>query len=458
MNNDSTIRDICQREIESRCYSHQIYGISVYNYLKRRIRNKELKRFDLDLHQSYPPIDYKEWLFSIIKSLFQLIILIIKREKHDNLIHSFSRVDSVNDVYLDKFTDPLIEYSNIGEDYFIFQKGIKGRHYKNRLHSENLIYIDAISALGFVYTSLFWRVFYARNKKTLTSLLTSINEAFPQIELSISSLSKSIAHSLFITICLNKLLKLMEVKRVFAPSRSDFLHLIPAAKMSNTKVYELQHGITYGETITYSGFQDPLFTPDKFLLFGDVSPKNVYGINEAKIFIIGWAFGKYVEDNVRNSKLEESSVLVISEPHITDRLLSVIATLANDNPNIVFYFRPHPLEILSTKQKNMIDNRTNIRMDDNKQNLLSTLTRFKYVIGENSTALYEALSLRKEVGKINMGGLHPKYLQKEDENYFYEITDNLSFVDFINRTFSNKHSKNIYSTFKPEVINNLLIG
>lgn len=223
------------------------------------------------------------------------------------------------------------------------------------------------------------------------------------------------------------------------------------------KVIELQHGITYGETPTYSGFNDILFSPDYFLSFGNVHSANCYGISDDKVFEIGWAFNNYIQKLKKgNEDVSKIKVLVISSPSISEKMVSVTCMFAEKHPDIHFYFRPHPSEQLDGNRLNRLNSCPNITIDNNQENVMVTILMFDNVMGENSTVLYEALSMGKKVGKVQMEGLEPRYLTEDDKSFFYQITDDYTFMDFIKASLDAKPSKKLYTEFKPEVINQLL--
>ena len=192
-----------------------------------------------------------------------------------------------------------------------------------------------------------------------------------------------------------------------------------------------------------------------FLSFGKLTPSNVYGIGEDKIQEIGWAFAKFLK-TLTPKEPSTNDVLVISSPTITSSIIKTISQLANDNPQVYFHLRPHPSERLSQEQELIIKNSPNILLNDNKQNFLVTLMSFQHVIGENSTALYEALSLGKKVGVLHMNGLVPRYLQEEDKRYFWEIHNDSTFKLFLSEHKDSKPSLSIYSKFDEGIVNNII--
>ena len=456
MQESDYITDICQKEVRGLCYEPKINGISVYNYIKRQIRSLELKRHGCSQNIGKVPLQPGKILGSFFLSLWQVLSLLLLNKKASFFIYSFFRTDSVNGKYLDKFTDPLVDYTSIKDDYVIFDRGNHGIHRKPRLHHKKIVYTDAINDIAYVWAFLFVRFFVKRNDKILERLWQSINHSFPEITYDKKSISRTIYYLSTLTKFYGFLMRRMGVRYMLAPARHAFLPLIPAAKVNGVKVLELQHGITYSETLTYSGFRDSDFTPDFFLSFGEMHPDDVYGIEKDKIINIGWAFGDYIKKNISDVEKNDTDVLVISEPQITKRLISAVMKLASENQNTVFYFRPHPLEHLDEQDLTNIKSMNNVRLDDNTQNIMATLMRFMFVIGENSTVLYEALSMGKKVGKIRMDGLQPIYLQPEDEQLFGTITDIVSFQSYLGKSDNCITNRSIYAPFSISAFEKLL--
>ena len=460
MTSDELIKDICAKEIQSGCYSHTINGIAIYNYVKRFLRKQKCREYGFISDYKTKRVDNKTRTITIMRSSCQLFSLLLFKKEIRNFIYAFPRVDKVNGIYLDKFTDPVIDNSIIKEQgYFIFEKGENYTHFTPRVHSNKVVYCDAIDFYSDVLAKISLRWFMNKHKSEFDGLWQSIDAAFPNVIYYKKITAHTILQSYILTKIYKFIFKRLSIVNLIAPGRGVFSSLIPAAKLAGVKVLEMQHGVTYGESVTYSGYRDPLFIPDFFLSFGENKPVDVYGISPEKIYNIGYAFIEYLNKCISASveeKIANYDILVVSEPHITTTILSVVSQLAEQNPSIIFHFRPHPDEYLTDKQITIIGSTSNIVIDDNKQKILVVLNKYKFVIGENSTVLYEALSMGKKVGKLSMGGLRPRFLCKEDEDSFYIITNNEDFVCYLNSSKDIRLSKTIYSSFQSNIVNSLL--
>lgn len=454
MNGDQLIEEIVRREKESGLYDLKIDNISIYNYVSRGIQMKVMDYYGSGLNYNNPPVSDKERKKALRKSFMQFVGLFIRHKKYDNVIRSFERVDFINGNYVDKFTDPLVDFSDIGKSCLILEQGRSGAHRTPRCHSEIVIYTDIIYWLAWKFISLRRKQFYKKHSDVIDLLFSRIESAFPEITLNRTALLTVIVRFGFITKCYRGLFRRIRAKRLFAPARPSFKHLVPAAKYQGLIVYELQHGLVYTKSLTYEEFHDPMFTPDYFLSFGNIPCADSYGISSDKLIEIGWAFEQYVQSEKFPTK--SNQVLVVSAPNITDRLVSITCKLAEHNPNVEFYFRPHPLEVLSKEVLSDFGRFNNIILDDNLENITVVLMRFECVMGVNSTVLYEALAMRKKVAKLYMGGFDVQFLSEEDQQCFYLITDHNTFKEFVEAPIGAKPSFNMYSRFKPEIVNALL--
>ena len=462
--NDHVLKSACKIELENGFYDYKINDIPIFNYLKRFYRRSKLNQAKGDNsnygrgnHISF--WDHIKMLFRYNeyerKSLKQILWLYLSSKTYDNFVFAFMRKELVNGQFVDKFTDPLIDHSNIKHSYIIFERSFQGKHPTPRYHSEKIIYDDILWKIAKTRAFFFSPFFNLRHKKILDELMGKLDECYPDIYHTKQYTSYFIHFNYIYTKLYYRLLKKLKSKRLIAPSRADFLQLIPAAKLNNIEVIELQHGITYGESMTYSGYRDNMFTPDCFLSFGKLAPSNVYGIDEDKIQEIGWAFADFLKSQSFHESVGDD-VLVISEPSVSSQMLKTAVELAEKNPLVTFYFRPHPNEILSQEQKDVINQTANIVLDNNSNSIMVTMMKFQYVVGENSTALYEALAMGKKVGNLYMNGLAPKFLQEDDDECFWAIHNDMDFKTFLKESKDSKPSRSIYSKFKPDMVNRIV--
>ena len=81
---------------------------------------------------------------------------------------------------------------------------------------------------------------------------------------------------------------------------------------------------------------------------------------------------------------------------------------------------------------------------------------YNFVIGENSSVLYESLSLGKKVGRINCNGLNAIAYDAANSDGFYYINDIEDFSHFMDATVINTGKLQIYSDFNSNLFNSLI--
>lgn len=447
---DEIIHQLCKREEKAGCYDYKIDGISIYNLIRFKTRNIYLQVKGYNFVEKYSGGSLYQTVKSILISGFQLLKIRVLKKQYDALFYPFLRLDNVDGLYLDKFTDPIVECCGL-DNYIIFERGRRGLHLKPRVHQNNVVYTNWIDIYAELTAKLGRTVFERKHRDVLNQLFKSLDYVLDGKTYDRGFLINRMIYFMSIQKSYTKLFRIMGVKKVFAPSRANILCHICAAKRLGIEVYEFQHGITYGETALYSGYRDPDFTPDGFLAFGNTPPRNVYGIDESKIINIGWAFQDYLDKTVTDVNVAEKDVLVISGPCLTDKILDATICLATLFPTIQFVVRPHPAEVVTDAHRELASKYANISWQDPKVNVAVAMKQYNHLIGENSTVLYEALTYGKKVARICFEGFAPRYLTPEDEECFWRISDKASFEAFINGKVEDKKSMKIYSKFDKEL-------
>ena len=445
MDEQTLLKVICRKEIVAGCYNVAINDVPLYSLIRYHVRVTYLKQLGFPQMESTLP--YNKWTVfrAGCVSIYQLIKLLLSRKTISNVFFPWPRVDKINGVYLEKFSDTLIETSKL-TDYAIFLHGAGGVHPTPRLHQEKIVYIEAIKIISDIIVLFCGSFFKRKYSDQIRNLRKSVYEAYGQLD-KWNELEKQCVCFYISSLLLKVILKRIRPHNVIGIPRSSMIPATIAARKLNIKVIELQHGITYGETNLYSGYRVPMLEPDFFLAFGDNHPLDVYGISESKIFNIGWPMTDYLEHVPKKHEYGEDDVLVVSEPEVSEMMCKLTLKLAKDNPKIHFYFRPHPAEVLSCGQIEKIKSQSNITIQDKTESISVVLHQFTNIIGENSTVLYEGLSMGKKVGRVFFDGLKPIFLDEEDPSYFWLIHNQDDFLRYLKEDLSSKPSKSIYSPF-----------
>lgn len=446
MTQEEIIDEFCKKEIDNGCYEIKIQGIPVYNLIKRPVRAKKLEENGFSFKEGQISGSIKNRIISILLSFRHLIRL--SRRKYKYMFFTF-RLENINGVWLDKFYDPIIEECDFLKDDYVILETNRGRRHSQRLHSEHVYYDDAIAIIAYVSSYIYYPYFVCKYKNEL--------EKLKEVLLTLISCHST---KVYVNTIIRNIIRINLYKRLFeknrpdciiAASRSNFAPLLCAAKLSKVKFVELQHGISYGPTVTYGGFQDALFTPDNFLAFGEASQCRLYGVAPQNITNIGWAFVEYIKANSGNSNVSNNDVLVLSQPQATDYIVNSLIELASFRPDLNFHLRCHPMEKLSEQHLNTLSKYPNIVIQNNQVPLILAICTFCNVLGEQSTALYESRSYGKKVGVLALNGHKPKFLADADSDYFWIINSTSDFEKFISEDTTKRQSFSIYSMFNQDV-------
>ncbi|WP_455586901.1 hypothetical protein [Bacteroides sp.] len=398
------------------------------------------------------------WLWYNVKyfilSTLGFAKLLIYKRHYDNIVFSFPRLQRLNDsLYIDKFTDPVIDRTNIKKSVCVFQF-INRKIYRGRRWEE-----DRVIRMEFVvYFSVLLSVFLcpiiafsARNE--IKSLYNKLNHIYRLriteyvkwcIKLSFFKCEVDLYRFIF---------KKIKCKKVYVVNRMVCLPQIVAAHQCDLLVLEFQHGVTLGNTILYSGRYDAVADPDYFLIFGEVWRGSQFAIPLDKIVNIGWAYKDVINKLPLKDAFHKNACLVVSSPEISDKLVETILLLAREYPSVEFHIRCHPQESLSTKAIEVIKTSLNVQVADNKIDSFMALRTYSFVIGENSSVLFEALSMGKKVARLNFNGFNPipTHVVNDGFCYIYDLKDFKVFLDSKN----NHGQTGFYNDFNPDNIHSI---
>ncbi|WP_159331202.1 hypothetical protein [Tenacibaculum maritimum] len=452
------LKEIKIKEKSLNLYSFKILGVAVWRLVRFPVRvNKINKETGFTNRTTKVRISFREVLFNYVTSFFQFIGIILRRKKYKYLVLAFPRLSQQDEGYFDKFTDPLIAQSNLKSNTLVLQRNLSGKQFSPR-YNEDADYkisdfIDYTSKLiGILIAPVIYIIYGKKIHKLVKNASTyfSLSNTF---SLLISyKIGQFMIHCFFTKLILSSI----RVKQILVVNRSIFMPFIRAAKVKNIEVLELQHGITHSETVLYTGDYQPEIDPDIFLNFGEKWIGKQFAVPIKKQINIGWAYNTWLLTKT-NIKLIPKSVLVVSSPAITDKILKTTLELAEQYSTYSFSIRLHPQEALSSAQQKQLHNRKNIVLDNKNIDSLISVLKHEVIIGENSSVVYEALSLGKKVGKIMFNGLDSKKKldsKFEGLKYLYGIKDFSFFVS--NASKKNISSSGIYDTFDKKKFNKLL--
>lgn len=450
---DEVISNLVEEENKRELDTIRISGVPIWNLLKYETRRRYLLMNGIceSVQSSNSPFFKIESIKGFWESFYKFHKQLIRPSVSDNFIMNFSRLDNINGEYIDRFIDPVLELTGLKNSYICFEYGRVGIHHRPRKNKEHVIYTDYIYLLSYVWSFLFALFFLCLNYTSIRFFRMKVNEAM-SLTLSPFWISRKIVEFKTNVAIFSFLLSRIRAKRVFGVSRILFRHVAFAAKKNNIPVYEFQHGITLGATVLSSGNYVAEIDPDYFLLFGNSCPRDVHGIPANRTINIGWAFKEYLR-GITNEKYRDGCCLVVSEPQISNQIITVTSLLAEAFPHIEFHIRRHPQEAFNDEQNARLKLLPNVVDATNKRNSMLVVMEYDYIIGENSTVLFEGLSMGKKVARLNICGLHP--VNRLDDDAFYYIDKVEDFGTYLNGPVK-EMKEEVYSDFNVDLFNSFL--
>ena len=366
-------------------------------------------------------------------------------KKDLTVVFPFNRLSIVNRSYFDKFTDPVLELSQLKDSNYVivdpasFYSGYPRHHRLHALSNES-------KTIFFLLLRLFAKVLvHIRYGHRIAPFIRRIQETFGLAKSFISN-SYSAISSFYAYYCYYLFwFKRIKPRRVLLVFREGNLPVLAACKKLSIPVAEFQHGVTLDNTMAYTGEYDERIDPDYFLSFGDYWNPEVFGMEPSRMIHIGWAFKQFVQDNEKKGK---EYVLVISSTAISTEVLNALKVLSAIDSEVHFDIRLHPAESYDDEQMNLLSKIPNTTIVDNKLESFSVLSSYHYVIGEASSVLFEALSVGCRVGMLNLCGLRPPIDKPGIRENFFVINDEKDFEQFLNNETDSSESKaEFYSDF-----------
>lgn len=455
-----TVKELADKEIELNFYDGNILGIPAWRVFRHTIRTSYLKKNTAFNNKSNKkePINIATIVKCYINSFYKLTKLLLSSKRRKNVIFAFPRLAKLDNVYLDKFTDPVIEYTHIKTGFLIFQRSLSGKHNRPRLHQDQTIETDFIDMTSKTLGVILSPIFFLCYAKTIFKIYKKAKDLYgvgiPFVLKSSIDLGEFYTKHFFVKVILRKL----QAQNVFVVNRGAFMTVIVAARKVNACVYEMQHGVTLSDTILYAGKYHPIADPDYFLAFGEKWIAPQFYIPLEKIINIGWGYKEMVNNSLQKPNFSDKCILVVSSPSCTFKLFDIVLKLAEVFTEYEFHIRLHPQEGYKEAQYKVVAQIKNITMDDGSVDSAVIVNQYKYLIGENSSVLYEALCLNKRVARLAMGELEIKDHNNETTAGFYYVKNINDFKDFLNtKPEANGVTElGIYDDFDAAVVNELI--
>lgn len=368
-------------ELEERLdlYNESYKDAPIYRIFRFNLRNKYLKKripsYTCDSRGT--KFVFSSTIKNIIYSIYDISRLFFENRRVNNVIFPHFRLFEIQDKLIEKFTDPLIDYSSLHKSSLIFQQSYRFFYRKKRYNVRIMRQMECLEAIANILSVVLLPVFYLKKNRML------IDKLFIKLKFDFC-LARKDAFKLYIhylrfyilTKIYKSIFKHLHVKNILIVNRYSFMAQIFAAHQLGIIVYELQHGVTMGNTILYSGKFNSVIDPDYFLTFGSLWKGPQFSIPLEKIVNIGFAYKTYVKNLVNKNYKGNKAVLIVSSPAITDNIVCIAELLAIKYTNYTFYIRCHPQEELNEMQKYRIMKHSNITYSE--KNIESNLEILSY--------------------------------------------------------------------------------
>lgn len=454
---DKLLNELCTTETKLGFTDDKIWGIPIWRLVHVRYRNYFISVLGgIPAMSNHSQFNFSKLFISAWKSFITLFSILLQRKEFSNIFFGFPRLEKIDEKYIDKFIDPIILQSKIGDDYIYLERGRSGEHKSPRYINENILWTEFIDFFSYLLSILLLPIWWMCNIKKYHSILQKIDNVvrlcFKQKLHFINLTTRS-----YIKIAiLSFLFRYLKAKRLFMPVALIHSPYLFACKKAKVKIYEIQHGITVNNTTTYSGEYNPQWYPDCFLAFGKNSTADyLFGVPKNKVLNIGFAFNSLLTHT--NSQIYHNTFLFLSDPEITDVMVYTLIELAKKYPQYSFHFRPHPQEKLNKHQISLIEATSNTILVDCSENSTLACLRYEGVIAENTSVLYEAISVGVKAARLQYNGLTTIHYPNEPEGLFYYMKNPESFKFFAEEFVLNNIDKEIYySTFDANLFNSLL--
>lgn len=379
-------------------------------------------------------------------------------KKNLSLFFSFNRLVNINGVYLDKFIDPVIEESDIdvGDCAIVDSRDYFGKY--DRVHKTITVSNESrtvlIQVLKFFYKTITPIKFRTKIKELFNQVQKPFELPDDYIRRFYSEIGVFIAYYKYYKLWF----RILKPVRVFVVFREGYFPQIAVCKKLGIPVAEFQHGITLDNTVSFAGEFDERIDPDFFLVFGDYWKGPQFGMPLDRIINIGWAYSKYLQKkNTNNVDKHGNGVLVISSPEISDAILDALKELSEAEGEYSFDIRLHPCEAYNEEQRQKLQSIPKAQVVDNKLDSAFVLPTYKYVVGENSSVIYEALSVGCKVGMLNLCGLRPAIDMPGIKENFFIINSKTDFESFMKEEHASLSSNaEFYSEFDNKVFMNFV--
>lgn len=435
----------------------------VFNLKYKKVYFWKLIRFDLysyvlktnGIFEDAHPFTFKQKLLRLVRLLkYSGHNLIKKRKikKSNILILTHGRKTLINNKYQDAYlVDYIEELNKSNEDFLIIDRpDHSGNHLTD--YSGNYIYFERYGHLirEVLYKLFSWHYNFDALKAEIMGIENDLKQNL-KIDISLNKMiKKKIFRFKFEKGYFDKLLDQVEPEKIVLVVSYGKEELIASANERNIKVTEVQHGIINDFHMGYffpHKVKIPYF-PDKLILFGEYWTQSIIYPSNCKLEIGRFSFFKTSGNNI--STIKDEQVLFISQGTI-GKLMANIAVNFIKNNNINCLYKLHPSEFNIWKESYYelykMSQSGRIKVIADEVNINRLFQDSKYIIGHNSTAIFEALKFNCLIYILNLEGYqYMNYLI--NNNYVKLISTNFTMEDLSDHTMQEIDKNMIFNSKK----------
>lgn len=340
----------------------------------------------------------KNFFSMIFSSIFKNPFL---KRKKELIVFDHPRKIKFNNQEIDPYTHYFLQGLS-KEKYELIERRYVGS-YNQSLNSTNSTY-DVFSLLNKI-NKKFINVELSEEINNILLLVEKDVLEIYDLELDILQLTKDkLLNFISLKQVFSWYLKIKRPKKLYLVVSYNLEPIISAAQDNGLEVIEFQHGVMGP---THMGYHFPNvkevpYFPNQLYMFGELwnkitllptsTQKTLYGYPYLKESIL--KFKSKIEDK------DEKQIVIISQGTIGKSLSDICLKVAQDLSGYSVKYKLHPGEFGRWRNEYPalveIEKLPNVEIIENERNLYDLFSRSKFVIGVNSTAIFEAIAFKVE--------------------------------------------------------------
>lgn len=408
--------EICElnRKIIDIEKKNDLYNIKIKNiYIWDIVRYEVAQKIAINNSIYNEPHNYKNKTINlsiILEDIINIIKGIIKAKKNAIIYfaHNRRKLNIENNKWEDIYIDPLINEKN---RFNIIEFRIKSNKHYVPIQND-VIYLDFIKYIINIIKLIFIIInpINKREKLEIIKIENQFKETFKE-NINIYKLIIKRVYQFLISYKIYKyILKYLKPSKIFITTSYGKEDLIKAARELKIPIIEIQHGIINKNHLGYYYEHGKKhYIPNEILLFGPIWSKYIIYNNTIELNKkFGFPYLKREYEKYKKNK-KENQILVISQGTIGKELFKKIIQISKYiDDNIKIIYKLHPGEYYNWEKRYYLpkdlENRIKIISDD-KISMYYLMSKSKWQIGVNSTALFEGLVFGCKTILINLPGI-----------------------------------------------------